>query len=81
MFQETVAETDAVAGLLYRNGFVVSTAPLTGFPFGSWTVERLGRFVLQLHPDAARRLHRQGDHVLLGDAFDPERGVYTRARS
>ncbi len=82
MFYESAPEVEDAEPLLYRNGFVLSQARVTGYPFARWSGHRLGRFILQTHPDASCAVQELGGRTsaLLGDVFDPERGIYDKAQ-
>ncbi len=82
MFVESSPEIEEAESLIYRSGFVLSRARVTGYPFDRWRSHRLGHFVLQTHPDASctvREVSGQAS-ALLGDAFDPERGIHNKAQ-
>jgi hypothetical protein len=82
VYRKSAPEVPAAERLIYRNGFVFSTTPVFGYPFESWTAYQLGDFILRVHPDATCvvQTHGKAASALLGDAFDPERGIYNRAR-
>lgn len=81
MYSASAPDVEAAERLLYRNGFILSEAAISGYPFAGWHVHRLGDLVLQTHPDACCVVETSHGltSALIGDAFDPECGVYDEA--
>ncbi len=68
--------------LLYRNGFVVSEAPIDAPSLAGWKTARVGSVLITLHPETPFVMAEAGGRhlALVGLAFDPEMGVYQESQ-